>query len=68
MSEWSYYPFIAFALRLWEPIGFGDFIDFGCFRKASFLKDSVVMNVIQNLPHWGKVVWSNMLFLFRNEY
>ena len=35
--------------------------------KAIHVMNSIVIVVIQKLPHWGRIDWSNVFCLFRSQ-
>ena len=47
MSEWACVPLIARFLWRWEPEDFIAFFDFGCFQKAVYILNSIIMVFVQ---------------------
>ena len=62
--------FLVIAWILWccEPITFIDFLCFGCFQKVVHIVSSIIMVIVQKVPHWGRVNKFQVFCLFKCQY
>ena len=51
---WACVPFHCSVVTRWKPIGFTDFVSFGCFEKAVYIVNNFIVIVIQQVSHREK--------------